>query len=91
MFLCHPDVGMDCYRLVTVWHHSIPCDLHGGKMPYPYEERRQLVLAVLRLLAADNRDASDPPAELECAADLLEEKAEIFAEAVREYREDHGN
>jgi hypothetical protein len=23
--LCHPDAGMDCYRLVTVYAHPMPC------------------------------------------------------------------
>ena len=23
--LCHPDFGMECYRLVTVYHHPTPC------------------------------------------------------------------
>lgn len=23
--LCHPDDGMDCYRLVTVYRHPMPC------------------------------------------------------------------
>jgi len=23
--LCHPDEGLDCYRLVTVYGHSVPC------------------------------------------------------------------
>lgn len=23
--LCHPDGGLDCYRLVTVYHHDMPC------------------------------------------------------------------
>jgi hypothetical protein len=23
--LCHPDFGIDCYRLVTIYHHDIPC------------------------------------------------------------------
>lgn len=27
--LCHPDYGMDCYHLVTVYRHSIPCDCRG--------------------------------------------------------------
>jgi hypothetical protein len=25
-FLCHPDDGMDCYRLVTLYGHPMPCD-----------------------------------------------------------------
>lgn len=24
--LCHPDEGMDCYFLVTVYRHGMPCD-----------------------------------------------------------------
>jgi dCTP deaminase len=24
-YLCHPDDGMDCYRLVTVYNHAMPC------------------------------------------------------------------
>lgn len=24
--LCHPDGGMDCYHLVTVYHHGMSCD-----------------------------------------------------------------
>lgn len=27
--LCHPDYGMDCYKLVTVYHHPMPCDCRG--------------------------------------------------------------
>jgi len=23
--LCHPDAGLDCYRLVTVYGHEMPC------------------------------------------------------------------
>lgn len=23
--VCHPDNGMDCYRLVTVYQHPMPC------------------------------------------------------------------
>jgi len=23
--LCHPDEGMDCYHLVTLFKHSMPC------------------------------------------------------------------
>ncbi len=23
--LCHPDIGLDCYDLVTVWGHTMPC------------------------------------------------------------------
>ncbi len=23
--VCHPDSGMDCYRLVTVYRHWMPC------------------------------------------------------------------
>lgn len=26
--LCHPTEGMDCYRLVTVYDHKMPCDQH---------------------------------------------------------------
>ena len=24
--LCHPDFGMDCYQMVTVYHHPMPCE-----------------------------------------------------------------
>jgi hypothetical protein len=24
-WLCHPDEGIDCYRLVTVYGHATPC------------------------------------------------------------------
>lgn len=24
-FVCHPDVGVDCYRLVTLYKHPTPC------------------------------------------------------------------
>ena len=24
-WLCHPDEGLDCYRLVTVYKHAMPC------------------------------------------------------------------
>ena|SRR5688500_5123412 len=23
--VCHPDIGMDCYHLVTVYGHEMPC------------------------------------------------------------------
>lgn len=23
--LCHPDIGMDCYKLVTLYKHTTPC------------------------------------------------------------------
>lgn len=23
--LCHPDEGLDCYRLVTIYGHEMPC------------------------------------------------------------------
>lgn len=23
--LCHPDAGLDCYHLVTVYRHTMPC------------------------------------------------------------------
>ena len=25
--LCHPDFGLDCYHLVTLYHHQMPCDI----------------------------------------------------------------
>lgn len=25
-WLCHPDDGMDCYRLVTLYGHRVPCE-----------------------------------------------------------------
>jgi len=28
--LCHPDSGMDCYTLVTVYGHGMPCDCAAG-------------------------------------------------------------
>ncbi len=24
--LCHPTTGLDCYHLVTLYRHSMPCD-----------------------------------------------------------------
>lgn len=27
--LCHPDYGLDCYRLVTVYGHGMPCNCRG--------------------------------------------------------------
>lgn len=27
--LCHPPRGMDCYRLVTIYGHDMPCDCRG--------------------------------------------------------------
>lgn len=27
--LCHPDYGLDCYRLVTVYGHLMPCECRG--------------------------------------------------------------
>lgn len=30
-YLCHPDVGLDCYRLVTIYDHPMPCQCkHSG-------------------------------------------------------------
>lgn len=32
-YLCHPDTGMDCYRLVTVFQHPVsncPCTGYNG-------------------------------------------------------------
>lgn len=39
-YLCHPDVGMDCYRLVTVYREPIGArlpdgELHGKPRPIP--------------------------------------------------------
>jgi hypothetical protein len=32
--LCHPDEGMDCYRLVTVYRHPAKdCPCAGGSLP----------------------------------------------------------
>lgn len=28
--LCHPDYGMDCYSLVSVYGHSMPCQCRGA-------------------------------------------------------------
>lgn len=28
--VCHPDDGMDCYRLVTVYGHQMPCETCAG-------------------------------------------------------------
>ena len=25
IWLCHPDEGLDCYRLVTLYGHPVPC------------------------------------------------------------------
>lgn len=25
--LCHPDVGLDCYHLVTLYRHDTPCEI----------------------------------------------------------------
>jgi hypothetical protein len=34
-WLCHPDDGIDCYRLVTLYGHSTPCDrLQAEKAHY---------------------------------------------------------
>lgn len=30
--LCHPDVGMDCYRLVTIYDEPIGARLPGGPL-----------------------------------------------------------
>lgn len=30
--LCHPNEGMDCYRLVTVYHEPIGARLPGGEL-----------------------------------------------------------
>lgn len=27
--LCHPDQGLDCYRLVTIYRHPMPCGCRG--------------------------------------------------------------
>lgn len=28
--LCHPDYGLDCYRLVTLYRHAMPCSCRGA-------------------------------------------------------------
>jgi hypothetical protein len=28
--LCHPSRGMDCYRLVIIYGHEMPCDCRGA-------------------------------------------------------------
>lgn len=25
--LCHPDIGLDCYHLVTLYRHTTPCTI----------------------------------------------------------------
>ena len=25
--LCHPDIGLDCYHLVTLYRHDTPCTI----------------------------------------------------------------
>lgn len=25
--LCHPDIGLDCYHLVTLYRHQSPCEI----------------------------------------------------------------
>jgi len=45
--VCHPDVGLDCYRLVTVYRHPLPCPAcHDVRvLMHDYEEElEQLVL-----------------------------------------------
>lgn len=42
-WVCHPDTGMDCYRLVTVWHEPIGARLpgapfDGAPMPIPLND-----------------------------------------------------
>lgn len=32
--LCHPNVGMDCYRLVTIYGEEIGARLPGGRLDY---------------------------------------------------------
>jgi hypothetical protein len=33
--LCHPDEGMDCYRLVTLYGHGAPCVIQPCYEPKP--------------------------------------------------------
>lgn len=39
--LCHPDSGMDCYRLVSVYHHDMPCVLAPCLASVVTRRRRQ--------------------------------------------------
>lgn len=34
--LCHPDGGMDCYRLVTVYRHPMPCIACAMQVAYDH-------------------------------------------------------
>lgn len=38
--LCHPDEGLDCYRLVTVYGHGAPCLTQPCYDPHPTQEAR---------------------------------------------------
>jgi hypothetical protein len=38
--LCHPDEGLDCYRLVTVHGHGAPCLTQPCYDPHPTQEAR---------------------------------------------------
>lgn len=55
-------------------------------MPYPYEETRELMLAVLRVLTVE-QSRGDGPHDADHARDLLEEKAQLFAGALDGYRQ----
>lgn len=33
--LCHPDYGLDCYRLVTIYKHPMPCPCRHATSEHP--------------------------------------------------------
>lgn len=44
--LCHPDSGLDCYRLVTVYGHELPCYACADVRVLEDEQRRGPLLTM---------------------------------------------
>lgn len=64
--LCHPDDGLDCYRLVTVYHHTRPCRTCVDVRLLEEARRHDGVLAAagLRAVAEFEREFGPIPAEV---------------------------
>ncbi len=60
--LCHPDNGMDCYHLVTLYRHEMPCEtVHLMPQPAPRDAIDDEEFAAFNevLLSARGRGAQD--------------------------------
>lgn len=75
--LCHPDEGLDCYRLVTVFGHPMPCGCAAGVREEQFES----------LLDAIIQQVEDAGLEVEMAASLANRTAEFIITAPGEVGE----